>query len=282
MKSAPAALIAHINNSQQFRMADLYNISMNNGTQLYYTSWDTNVLDNGNTYIANTLQIDRSKVRVVLGVEVDTLELKINPHPEDLVNSASFLSVCASGLMDGAFLTMRRAFFDDNGQSLGSYINFSGRIADMNMTRSEVNMTINSDLELLNVQLPRNLYQTTCLHTLYDSDCGLNRATFGVGATVSSSTKNIVGCGLTNPSGYFDLGYVLWSTGALAGIRRTIKSYIPGVVTLLNPLPVAPLSGDTFTAYPGCDKSQSTCTNKFSNVINFRGFPYVPVPETTR
>jgi hypothetical protein len=36
-----------------------------------------------------------------------------------------------------------------------------------------------------------------------------------------------------------------------------------------------------FTAYPGCDKTQTTCaSNKFSNLVNFEGFPYVPAPET--
>jgi hypothetical protein len=40
-----------------------------------------------------------------------------------------------------------------------------------------------------------------------------------------------------------------------------------------------PNTGDTFTAYPGCDKTQNTCTSKFNNLVNFGGFPYVPVPE---
>ena len=31
-----------------------------------------------------------------------------------------------------------------------------------------------------------------------------------------------------------------------------------------------------FTAYPGCDKTQATCSSsKFSNLVNFEGFPYV-------
>jgi len=46
-------------------------------------------------------------------------------------------------------------------------------------------------------------------------------------------------------------------------------------------LPFAPAAGDVFTAYPGCDKTQATCASpKFSNLVNFEGFPYVPAPET--
>ena len=41
------------------------------------------------------------------------------------------------------------------------------------VTGTEVQLTINSDLELLNVQMPRNIYQDQCLHTVYDAGCGL-------------------------------------------------------------------------------------------------------------
>jgi len=34
--------------------------------------------------------------------------------------------------------------------------------------------------------------------------------------------------------------------------------------------------GDTFTIAPGCDKNVTTCKNKFSNVVNFHGEPYLP------
>jgi hypothetical protein len=53
-----------------------------------------------------------------------------------------------------------------------------------------------------------------------------------------------------------------------------------GVFVLTQPLPYAPAASDTFTVYPGCDKSQRTCQLKFNNIANFAGFPYVPAPET--
>lgn len=36
-----------------------------------------------------------------------------------------------------------------------------------------------------------------------------------------------------------------------------------------------------FTAYPGCDKTNGSggCA-KFANTARFKGFPFVPVPET--
>jgi uncharacterized phage protein (TIGR02218 family) len=45
---------------------------------------------------------------------------------------------------------------------------------------------------------------------------------------------------------------------------------------LAYPLLNAPATGDAFTVYFGCDHTQFTCTNKFNDLANFRGFPYVP------
>ncbi|MEI8325522.1 MAG: phage BR0599 family protein [Betaproteobacteria bacterium] len=69
-------------------------------------------------------------------------------------------------------------------------------------------------------------------------------------------------------------------TGANAGIGRTIKAQAGGVLTSVQPWPSAVTIGDTFTVYPGCDKTQATCSSKFSNLARFRGYPYVPAPET--
>jgi uncharacterized phage protein (TIGR02218 family) len=38
----------------------------------------------------------------------------------------------------------------------------------------------------------------------------------------------------------------------------------------------APVAGDTFTVAAGCDKQLATCRTKFSNTVNFRGFPHMP------
>jgi uncharacterized phage protein (TIGR02218 family) len=71
----------------------------------------------------------------------------------------------------------------------------------------------------------------------------------------------------------------LFSSGINAGISATIKSAVAGVsLSLAYPLLNAPGTGDAFTAYWGCDHTQNTCKNKFNNLANFRGFPYIPPP----
>ena len=116
---------------------------------------------------------------------------------------------------------------------------------------------------------------------LYDTGCTLNKATFGTSSAITSgTTTTTLSCGLTQAAGFFNRGSIKFISGALSGVTRTVKSYTTGSVSLLLPLPATPAVGDTFIAYAGCDKQQSTCQGKFNNLPNFRGAPYIPVPIT--
>ena len=41
-------------------------------------------------------------------------------------------------------------------------------------------------------------------------------------------------------------------------------------------MPNAIAGGDQFTIVAGCDRTHTTCRDKFSNILNFRGEPYIP------
>ena len=75
-------------------------------------------------------------------------------------------------------------------------------------------------------------------------------------------------------------GTLVFTTGANLAVSAGIRSAGAGLLTLAAPLRVVPAPGDTFTAYQGCDHTLATCGSKFNNTAHFRGFPFVPVPET--
>ena len=50
----------------------------------------------------------------------------------------------------------------------------------------------------------------------------------------------------------------------------------PGRIELYLPLGYAIAPGDVFRLHPGCDKRLDTCIDRFANVLNFRGEPYIP------
>ncbi len=161
---------------------------------------------------------------------------------------------------------------------------FAGRVAQVELDRTQAIITINSHIEMLTRQMPRNVYSSLCRHTLFDAGCSLNRATFAVTGTVGTVTNNgTFETDLSQAYNYFSLGYLTWLTGANTGFSKMIRSHAgtpTGGLVLLAPMPFTVATGDTFTAYPGCDKTQSTCTNTFANLANFGGQPYIPTPET--
>jgi uncharacterized phage protein (TIGR02218 family) len=140
-------------------------------------------------------------------------------------------------------------------------------------------MTIASDLVILDYDMPRNLWSPTCIHSLYDSGCGIVKGTYGAsGAVGAGSTATLIN---TSVAAVGQLqGELVFSSGINANLVATVKSVVAGTsLTLMYPLPNAPATGDSFTVYFGCDHTQATCNAKFNNLANFRGFPYVPPPQ---
>ena len=78
--------------------------------------------------------------------------------------------------------------------------------------------------------------------------------------------------------GWFAGGVLTWETGANAGRSIEVKSWTQatGQIELFLPMGYAIESGDAFRIHPGCDKRLDTCIDRFANVLNFRGEPYVP------
>lgn len=79
-------------------------------------------------------------------------------------------------------------------------------------------------------------------------------------------------------AGWFAQGRLAWTSGERAGTAVRVREHRVGggAVHLLLEEPAGAEAGDAFTARAGCDKSFATCRRKFSNGLNFRGFPHLP------
>jgi uncharacterized phage protein (TIGR02218 family) len=279
MRTASAGLIALLNSGTQFLMADLFTLTLSGGFVVRYTSADTDLTSAGNVF--SKFLIGRSRTRVSVGVEVDTLDVTIHPAPTDLLNSVAWLTAARNGALDGANLKLEKVFMPTWGDtSLGVIDLFQGRVSDVELGRTEAKLTVKSDMELLDTPLPRNFYQSGCLNTLFDNGCSLAKTAYAANGTVSGATVTQINSALGQPADYFSLGTITFISGVNAGITRSVRSFAGGAFTLALPLVAAPSPGDQFIAYPGCDKTKSTCENKFANGPNFRGYPFVPDPET--
>ena len=288
MKPASSALISFLNAARvspdvALFMADTFVFTLRTGLTLCYTNVDVTFTYDGNTYLANSVLVDGLKYKASVGLEVDQQQITVAARTTDTVSGgAPFLQALRDGSFDGCELRRARVFFSDRigGTPVGAVTLFKGRLGTIDQIgRTSAKLTVNSDLVLLDIDMPRNLYQPTCLHTLYDSGCTLVKNAFGTSGSVGAgSTASVIKW--SGASTVHQQGSITFTSGANVGVSANVNSVIAVTsLTLGAPLQSAPATGDTFTIYQGCDHTPGTCASKFSNLANFRGFPYVPPPQ---
>jgi uncharacterized phage protein (TIGR02218 family) len=237
----------------------------------------------GVTYRANSILVDGLKYKAAVGLEADQQQITVAARSSDTITGgAPFLQALRDGSFDGCEIVRYRVFFSDRlgGTAIGATMLFKGRLGKIDeIGRTSAKLTVNSDLMLLDIDMPRNMYQPTCLHTLYDSGCGLGKASFGSNGVVGAgSTASIIYW--PGASANFAQGTITFTSGLLAGVATTVGSAVNGsALNLINPLRSVPAAGDRFSVFFGCDHTLTTCQSKFNNLANFRGFPYVPPPQ---
>ena len=159
---------------------------------------------------------------------------------------------------------------------------FAGRISDIDCTRTSLDIRCRSHLELLNIQMPRRLWQSSCTHLFGDPMCQFDRSTLQTifSAEPGSSSAQLATAVTPSPPNLYLQGTITGLTGANAGSSRTVATMGEGWVYLKLPFLSPVIVGDEFQLLPGCDRTLGTCTNLFNNAAHFGGFPYIPTPET--
>jgi uncharacterized phage protein (TIGR02218 family) len=282
MKAASAALIALLGGSEQFIMADLYTLTLVGGSILRYSAAPTTLTANGHTFALGP-KFERSKTKVVIGTQVDELEVKVYPEPTDLIGAVPFLEAAWQGQLDGALLRLERAFMSTYGDmSAGTVVLFAGRISDIDCSRTGIDIKCRSHLEVLNIQMPRRLWQSACTHVFGDAMCQFNRSSLQetFSARPGSTQSQIAATINPSPANLYHQGTIIGITGANAGSSRTIANMDGSWIYVKLPFLAPVVVGDQFQLLPGCDRTIATCANVFNNAIHFGGFPNIPTPET--
>ncbi len=136
----------------------------------------------------------------------------------------------------------------------------------------------------LNRQIGR-LYQKNCDATLGDTRCqiDLSQPHFSESMTIIARVSNhsVMTSTLTNLSAkHLAHGRLKFTSAPFASLAKTILSAreVEGgtELTLLEPLPIGDITGQAIELQVGCDKTVKTCTERFSNILNFQGFPHIP------
>lgn len=290
MKQASTAAIAIISTGS-YAKAELweFDVQIPQPITLRFCNWDVPLIVDGNVYDTGLI-FERDTIKQSIGLNADTLDVTLGYHSDALTRVSyagiPFIAAAQRGYLDSCQVRMSKVFMAKPGDTSAGLVPwFWGRVANVEGSRMGAKITIESNVAMLNIQMPRNLYQTGCSHSLFDAGCTVSRAAYTFYGSVSNATTTInafTSSGLAQADGYFALGTLTWTSGQNAGLSRGIKSQIGGVITMSSAVPTPPSAGDAFTIYPGCDKQQATCSStKFANnILHFRGYPYIPVPET--
>ena len=282
MRAASSELIAYLNalrsqSDARALVADCYTISLRTGLILTYTNADVPISLNGYVYSANSVLVDGLKFKCDVGLNVDQQQITLSARSTDTVGGIPILQAIRNGLLDGAEIQRERAFLPSwTGAPIGSVILFKGRVGAIdNIGRTTAQITVNSDLVLLDIDMPRNLYSPSCQHRLYDSGCTLVKNAFGASGAVGSGSTNVT-INWSSSSPVYTQGTATFISGANTGVTANVKSSSSTGFQLSYPLDAIPAAGDAFTIYQGCDHTQATCKNKFNNLAKLSWVPLYP------
>jgi uncharacterized phage protein (TIGR02218 family) len=260
-------------------IADIYIITCKDGSIARFTSHDSNIVYAGNTYQA--IPISRSNVEFHSNLQVDKVDISFGLIGITVgTSSYSIPQVIRRGFLREAHVEIYRVDY----VALNDHdILFDGYVSgDISFNAGVVTLSVGSMLDRLNDKFPKIAYTETCNHKLYGTYCGLTKNDYRLSGTADTgSTQKKIYHPLFAFAEYAE-GY--WVKGELRVGQiesRSIETHGDGFVTVMFPFEETIEDGITeIEAWPGCDKTDVTCNDKFSNIENFLGFTKIPKPET--
>lgn len=151
---------------------------------------------------------------------------------------------------------------------------WKGRVAGTSISGDSVTFDCENIFTSMRRTGLRAKYQKNCRHALYSEGCGLSIAAYEESAVaVSASGYGVVITGGDS----FDAGYFTGGILKTATEMRYISLHNGNNLTLLQPSrELIQSGGGAVTLYPGCNHTMTHCKDKFNNLNNYGGFPWIP------
>jgi uncharacterized phage protein (TIGR02218 family) len=274
MRILPPALAAHLA-SGATTTCRCWRLTRRDGTVEGFTDHDEDLAFGGTTFRAGT-GFEGSELEARFGLAVTGTEIHGALADESLTEAD-----LAAGRYDDAKVELFLVNWADVAQRLLLRVGHLGEV------RRE-GMAFAAEVRGLSARLNEErgrIFAATCDADLGDARCGVdleNPALRGEGAIAA-----VEGGSLIRVSGldafadnWFTRGKLTFSAGTNTGLAVEVKEHRAAAgevrLALWQQLPEPLAEGDLFVVTAGCDKRFETCRSKFSNAMNFRGFPHLP------
>jgi len=274
VRPLPPALADHLAGGAT-TLCHCWKVTRRDGLAQGFTDHDAPLAFDGVTFLAET-GLSASAMDQTAGLAVDNMSV-LGALDDASISEAAL----AAGLYDDAAVEIWRVNWADASQR---YLIRKGTIGEAERGPLGFRAELRGLAHALDQTVGR-VYQPSCDAELGDARCGVDAAApafRGVGeVTAVLDGRRFLASGLGAFAGdWFSRGVLAWTGGANAGIAADVKQHaLSGAEAsfeLWRPMEAAIAVGDPFTVTAGCDKRAATCKEKFSNLVNFRGFHLMP------
>jgi len=233
----------------------------------YYTNYSQNVVFATQTYFAATITRN--------GFSVDGNLSNVSTTITGAVLS-DFGVYIASQPSERTEVNIYRAVSDD----LDEYaMILSGNVTGVTFSEdNRCTLQVTEKASILDREVDMIVHSVTCNHNVFYGDCSLDPLLWRVvssNTTFSGSTLYVNECSVYADN-YFQGGEVHIGNDA-----RLITGSSGTALSLHVGFPQNIVDGTEVEIYPGCDRKPSTCLDKFNNLDNYLGMPYIPDKNPT-
>lgn len=248
-----------------------WRVERRDGAVFGFTSHDRDVRFGGLDYRARG-GFEASDIRRELGLSIDSSAV-FGALADDAISEADL----EAGLWDEAAVTAWRVDWTAPEDRFAAW---RGEIGETKHGGLAFEAELRSASHRL-TQTTGRVYSRRCDADVGDARCGvdLDDPAFSASGTVSEnvSGRSFETEGLSGfAEGWFTRGRLRFTDGAHAGQAFEVESQSGARLQLRRTPPGGVSAGEAFIVTAGCDKRFTTCAQKFSNHLNFRGFPHMP------
>lgn len=204
-----------------------------------------------------------------LPVPISRSEFEINSTTNDLTITAPISIDIVSDIISG--LNQNDYWLEI--KNIDEIIIFIGKVlnTEIDVDNNIATIKLSSISNILKTNIPFKSFSRRCTNSLFDKSCKLVKNNYDFTPVTFSKISNYkISIGTEKENGYFNYG-----TAIINGKYIQIHNHVDGYINLLYPIFDTEIN--TIVLYPGCDKTVNSCKDKFNNIINFGGFPDVPI-----
>lgn len=244
-------------------------------TSYYFTDYP--ILINWNSIDWSSIAIKHSEIK-------QSNELSKNGISISLPNTGIFSDIFKGWSPDYTMtVTVRRGHFGAS----DTLVYWKGRVAS-HLPKNQI-LELKCESIFTSMRRPgiRARYQRNCRHSVYGPGCNLDKSNFATNGILSSYSGLVLT--ISAASGEDDDWFLGGAVEFPDGSFRFITDHTGSAITISRPSRFVAetvagygenyglyYGGIPVILYPGCDRTLTTCLNKFNNLDNQGGFKWIP------